>query len=218
MRIGIIGAGQIGGTLARRLAELGHEVRVANSRAPETVPDHVTATGAKAVLAEDAAAGAELVIVSIPQKNTPDLAPGTVPTGVPVIETNNYYPQQRDGLIQAIEDGTPESVWVAGQLGTDSVYKVFNGIWWKHLLEKGVPAGTPGRIALPVAGAPGADKQTVFALVDELGFDPVDGGTLAESWRQQPGTPVYGKDHDAERATAALAGASPERTEEWRAA
>ncbi|SDF80899.1 NADPH-dependent F420 reductase [Pseudonocardia oroxyli] len=218
MRIGIIGAGNIGGTLARRLAELGHEVRVANSRAPETVAAHVTETGAQAVWAKDAAADAELVIVSIPQKNTPNLASGTVPTGVPVIETNNYYPQQRDGLIQEIEDGTPESVWVAGLLGTDSVYKVFNGIYWKHLLEKGVPKGTPGRIALPIAGDPGPFQETVFALVDELGFDPVDGGTLAESWRQQPGTPVYGKDYDVEKTVRALQEAPKERPAEFRAA
>jgi 8-hydroxy-5-deazaflavin:NADPH oxidoreductase len=215
MRIGIIGAGNIGGTLARRLAELGHEVRVANSRAPETVPARATETGAQAVWAAEAPADAELVIVSVPQKNTPDLVP--IPTGVPVIETNNYYPQQRDGRIQAIEDGLTESEWVAGQLGTDSVYKVFNGIYWKHLLERGAPAGTAGRIALPVAGDPGAFRDTVFALVDALGFDPVDAGTLAESWRQQPGTPVYGKDYDAEKTRLALAEAPAERPAEFRA-
>ncbi len=220
MRIGIIGAGNIGGTLARRFAELGHEVRVANSRAPETVPEHATGTGAQAVWAADAAADADVVVVSIPQKNTPDLAAGIVAArkpGAPVIETNNYYPQQRDGLIQAIEDGTPESVWVAERLDAEPVYKIFNGIYWKHLLERGVPAGTPGRIALPIAGAEGPAKETVFALVDELGFDPVDGGSLAESWRQQPGTPVYGKDYDVEKTTLALAEATPERTAEWRA-
>ena len=135
----------------------------------------------------------------------------------PVIETNNYYPQQRDGRIDALEDGTPESVWVAGHLGVP-VVKVFNGIHWKHLLERGKPRGEQGRIALPVAGADGAAKDTVFALVDELGFDPVDAGPLEESWRQQPGTPVYGKDHDAEGVRAALAEATPGRPEEFRAA
>jgi len=218
MRIGIIGAGNIGGTLAKRLAGLGHEVRVANSRAPETVDPAVTATGASAVWAADAAQDADLVIVSIPQKSVPDLAPGVVSgarAGAPVIETNNYYPQ-RDGLIEDIESGTPESVWVAKHLGAP-VYKVFNGIFWKHLLDKGVPAGTPGRIALPIAGADGPGKDAVFALVDQLGFDPVDGGTLEESWRQQPGTPVYGKDFDAAATRAALAEASPERPAEFRA-
>lgn len=220
MRIGIIGAGMIGGTLTRRLTALGHEVRVANSRAPETLADLAAETGATAVWAKDAAEDADVVVVSIPQKNTPDLAPGIVASarpGAPVIETNNYYPQQRDGRIDALENGTPESIWVSGFLGT-RVHKVFNGIWWKHLLEKGAPSGTDGRIALPVAGADGPAKETVFALVDELGFDPVDAGDLEESWRQQPGTPVYGKDYDVERARKALAEASPERPAGFRAA
>lgn len=220
MRIGIIGAGYIGGTLTRRLTALGHEVRVANSRAPETLAELAAETGATPVWAREAAADADVVIVSIPQKNTPDLEPGIVSSakpGAPVIETNNYYPQQRDGRIDALEDGTPESVWVAGLLGTP-VYKVFNGIYWKHLLERGRPSGAEGRIALPVAGADGPGKDTVFALVDELGFDPVDGGPLEESWRQQPGTPVYGKDYDAERTRKALAEATRDRPEDFRAA
>jgi hypothetical protein len=219
MRIGIIGAGMIGGTLTRKLARLGHEVRVANSRDPQTLAELAAETGATAVWAEDAAADADVVIVSIPQKNVPDLAPGIVSkaiTGAPVIETNNYYPQQRDGRIDAIENGTPESVWVADHLGAP-VFKVFNGIFWKHLLERGAPSGTDGRIALPVAGADGPAKQLVFELVDQLGFEPVDGGTLDDSWRQQPGTPVYGKDYDAEGVRTALAEAPPERPAEFRA-
>ena len=220
MRIGIIGAGMIGGTLTRRLRALGHEVRVANSRAPETLAELAAETGATPVWAAEAAVDADVVIVSIPQKNTPDLAPGIVASarpGAPVIETNNYYPQQRDGRIEALENGTPESVWVAEFLGTP-VYKVFNGIYWKHLLERGKPRGEDGRIALPIAGADGPGKDAVSALVDELGFDPVDAGPLEESWRQQPGTPVYGKDYDVEGTRKALAEAPPERPAEVRAA
>jgi predicted dinucleotide-binding enzyme len=219
MRIGIIGAGQIGGTLTRRLTALGHEVRVANSRDPETLADLAAETGATAVWAADAATDAEVVIVSIPQKNVPDLAPGIVKRaapGAPVIETNNYYPKQRDGLITAIEAGQPESAWVAEQLGVP-VFKVFNGIFWKHLLENGTAKGTDGRIALPIAGADGAAKQLVFDLIDSLGFDPVDGGSIEESWRQQPGTPVYGKDYGAADTITALAEASPERSPDFRA-
>jgi 8-hydroxy-5-deazaflavin:NADPH oxidoreductase len=219
MEIGIIGAGQIGGTLTRLLTERGHSVKVSNSRAPETLADLAAETGATAVWAKDAPVDADLVIVSIPQKNVPDLAPGIVATakpGAPVIETNNYYPQQRDGRIEAIEAGTPESVWVSEQLGAP-VFKVFNGIFWKHLRDRGAPAGTEGRIALPIAGDDAANKQIVSGLVDEIGFDPVDAGTLAESWRQQPDTPVYGKDLDAEGTKRALAEASPERPEEFRA-
>ncbi|QHD87503.1 NAD(P)-binding domain-containing protein [Gordonia sp. JH63] len=219
VKIGIIGAGFIGGTLTRRLTSLGHEVRVANSRDPETLAELASETGATAVWAADAAKDADLVIVSIPQKNTPDLAPGILDArkpDAPVIETNNYYPQQRDGKIEAIENGTPESVWVSDLLGVP-VYKVFNGIYWKHLLNKGVPAGTEGRIALPIAGDDTAGKEIVFRVVDELGFDPVDAGPLAESWRQQPGTPVYGKDFGVDDTLKALADASSERTAEWRA-
>ena len=217
MKVGIIGAGQIGGTLVRRLRELGHEVNVANSRAPETLAELAGETGASAVWARDAAAVADLVIVSIPQKNVPDLATGIVDArkpGAPVIETNNYYPQQRDGEIAAIEDGQLESAWVAEQIGAP-VYKVFNGIWWKHLLESGTPGGSPKRIALPIAGDDGPGRALVHDVVDQLGFDPVDAGSIHESWRQQPGTPVYGKDFDAEDTRKALAAATPERTAEW---
>jgi predicted dinucleotide-binding enzyme len=220
MEIGIIGAGQIGGTLTRLLTKQGHTVRVSNSRDPETLADLAAETGATAVWAKDAPVDADLVIVSIPQKNTPDLAEGIVSTrkpDAPVIETNNYYPQQRDGRIDAIEEGTPESVWVAEQLDAP-VFKVFNGIFWKHLLENGVPRGTAGRIALPIAGDDPAGKQIVSDLVDSIGFDPVDAGTLAESWRQQPDTPVYGTDLDAAGAKKALAEASAERPEGFRLA
>ncbi len=219
MRIGIIGAGNIGGTLTRRLASLGHEVFVANSRDPQTLADLAAETGSTAVWAADAATDADVVIVSIPQKNVPDLAAGIVAKakpGAPVIETNNYYPQQRDGRIDAIENGTPESAWVAEHLGAP-VIKIFNGIFWKHLLERGKPAGTDGRIALPVAGANGPAKDVALALVDQLGFDPVDAGSIEESWRQQPGTPVYGKDYDVEKTRKALAEAPRERPAEFRA-
>lgn len=219
MDIGIIGAGKIGGTLTRLLAGLGHDIRVANSRAPETLADLAAETGATAVWAADAPVDADLVIVSIPQKNVPDLAPGIVATrrpGAPVLETNNYYPRERDGLIEAIEAGTAESVWVSELLGAP-VFKVFNGIFWKHLLERGTPPGAEGRIALPIAGDDPENKRVVFELIDALGFDPVDGGTLAESWRQQPGTPVYGKDLDAAGAAQALTEASPERPAAFRA-
>jgi predicted dinucleotide-binding enzyme len=219
MEIGIIGAGFIGGTLARRLTTLGHTVRVANSRDPQTLSDLAAETGARAVWAAEAATDADLVIVSIPQKNVPELAAGIVSgakAGAPVIETNNYYPQQRDGYIEEIEDGTPESVWVSERLGAP-VFKVFNGIYWQRLLEGGLPAGTAGRIALPVAGDDPEAKRIVFGLVDDLGFDPVDGGSLAESWRQQPGTPVYGADLDAAGAQRALLEASPDRPAEFRA-
>ena len=168
MDIAVIGAGNIGGTLVRNLTKLGHTVVMANSRAPETLSDLAAETGATAVWAKDAAKDADLVILSIPQKNVPDLAEGIVDArkpGAPVIETNNYYPRERDGRIDAIEDGTPESAWVAEHIGAP-VVKVFNGIYWKHLLEKGSVKGTQGRIALPIAGDDEDAKKLVFELVD----------------------------------------------------
>ena len=218
MKIGIIGAGHIGGTLTRRFRELGHEVTVANSRAPETLADLAAETGATAVWAADAATDADVVVVSIPQKNVVDLADGIVEgrtPGAPVIETNNYYPE-RDGEIAAIEDGQVESAWVSEQIGAP-VYKVFNGIFWKKLLADGKPAGATDRIALPVAGEDGRGREVIHELVDQLGFDPVDAGPIAESWRQQPGTPVYGTDLNADAARRALAEATPERTPRWSA-
>ena len=130
-----------------------------------------------------------------------------------MIDTGNYYPRQRDGRIDEIEAGMPESQWVSQQLGRP-VIKAFNNIYAQHLRDHGQPAGSPGRIALPVAGADPA-KATVMALVDALGFDAVDAGGLEDSWRQQPGTPVYASDHDADGVRCALAEASPERPREF---
>jgi len=218
MKIGIIGAGQIGGTLTRRFGELGHEVFVANSREPETLSDLAAETGATAVSVTEAVRSVDLIVVTIPQKNVPNLPAGLfadTPDRVVVVDTGNYYPRQRDGRIEAIESGLPESQWVAQQLGRP-VVKAFNNIYARHLLELGRPKGTAGRIALPVAGDDEAAKATVLDLVDALGFDGVDAGGLGESWRQQPGTPVYTKDFDAEGVRRALSEANKERTSEWR--
>lgn len=219
VKIGIIGAGNIGGALVRRFRQLGYDVAVANSRGPETLAELARETGASAVAVREAARGRDVVVVTIPQKTIPDLPAGLfadVPASVVVIDTGNYYPQQRDGKIAEIEGGATESAWVASKLGRP-VVKTFNNIYAKHLLERGKPAGAPDRIALPIAGDDANAKAVVMRLVDELGFDPVDAGTLAESWRQQPGTPCYGADDTAEALRTALAAATSERKPEWRA-
>jgi len=219
MRIGIIGAGNIGGTLARRLAALGHDVSVANSRGPETLRDFAKEAGVRAVTVREAARAGEIVILSIPEgrvRELPrDLFDG-VPDDVVVVDTGNYYPE-RDGRIEEIEAGMPESRWVSMMLGRP-VVKAFNNIYAKDLRDRGTPPGTKGRRALPVAGDDPEAKRKVMRLVDELGFDPIDAGSLDESWRQQPGTPVYGPDYDAGQTRRALAAARPERPAEFRAA
>ncbi|HLN97631.1 MAG TPA: NAD(P)-binding domain-containing protein [Pyrinomonadaceae bacterium] len=219
MNIGIIGAGNIGGNLTRRFQELGHKVFVANSRSPETLADLAAETGATPVTVEEAAGSGDVVIVTIPEKNIPslprDLFAG-VPDNVVVVDTGNYYPQQRDGQIAGIEGGMVESGWVSQQLGRP-VVKAFNNIYAEHLLKLGKPPGAPGRIALPVAGDDDRAKSVVLKLVDELGFDGVDAGHLDDSWRQQPGTPVYAADFDADGVRRALASATQERKPEWRA-
>ncbi|MGW2157367.1 NADPH-dependent F420 reductase [Nonomuraea sp. NPDC001699] len=218
MKIGIIGAGNIGGTLTRRLTELGHEVAVANSRGPQTLADLAAETGATPVTVEEAPRGADVVVVTIPQGKVPELPDdlfGDVTGGLTVVDTGNYYPQ-RDGRIDEIEAGMPESRWVEQQLG-HPVVKAFNNIYADHLGHGGRPSGSPGRIALPVAADDERGKKIVMALVDALGFDPVDAGGLDESWRQQPGSPVYTTDKDAEGVREALAQARQERTPEWRA-
>ncbi|MEU8028150.1 NAD(P)-binding domain-containing protein [Streptomyces sp. NPDC049099] len=219
MKIGIIGAGNIGGNLTRRLTALGHEVSVANSRGPETLKELAAETGATAVRAEDAAQGAQVVVVTVPLKAVPDLPSGLLDgaaEGVAVIDTGNYYPQQRDGRIAAIEDeGLTESRWTERHLG-HPVIKAFNGTYAQDILDRPRPAGDPERIALPVAGDDEQAKRTVRALIDELGFDTVDAGPLDDSWRQQPGTPVYGLRAGVEGVKKALAEASPERPADFR--
>jgi predicted dinucleotide-binding enzyme len=156
-------------------------------------------------------------VVTIPEAKIRDL-PRDMFAGVPdevvVIDTGNYYPRERDGRIGEIEAGITESRWVANQLGRP-VVKAFNNIYAQHLLERGRPAGSQGRIALPVAGDDKNAKATVMRLVDQFGFDAIDAGGLDESWRQQPGTPGYTADLDAEGVRRALAQASKERTPKW---
>ncbi|HVJ16384.1 MAG TPA: NAD(P)-binding domain-containing protein [Polyangiaceae bacterium] len=217
MKIGIIGAGNIGGTLARRWTSLGHEVLIANSRGPETLRELARETGAKAVTVAEVVQGVEVVVITIPQKAVLALPKdlfANVSKDVIVLDTNNYYPA-RDGRIEAIEQGAIESVWVSEQVGRP-VLKVFNNIGHQSLFEKGAPKGTPGRLALPVAGDDATAKGKVLRLVEELGFDAVDAGSLADSWRQQPGTPVYVRDFDEPRTMAALAEADHGKRAEYR--
>ncbi len=219
MKIGIIGTGNIGGALTRHLTRTGHTVRIANSRGPDSLKELASETGATAVDVREAVQDVDVIVVSIPQRAVADLPADLfagVPTSVVVIDTGNYYPELRDGHIAELDAGTLDSQWVADRLG-HPVVKAFNNIGAQSLLEKGAPTGAPGRIALSVAGDSQEARSVTLRLIDELGFDGVDAGSLADSWRQQPGTPGYCKDLDAAALTRALADADRSRVTQYRA-
>jgi predicted dinucleotide-binding enzyme len=219
MRVGVIGAGSMGAILARHLATRGHQVSIANSRGPERLTAVAAEIGATPVSVVDAAKAGELVVIAIPTKAVADLPRAlfaNVPGSVIVIDIGNYHPELRDGRIDAIDRGMLDSQWVAQQIGRP-VIKAFNNIFAKSLLEKGLPRGTKGRIALPVAGDSWDAKAAVLRLVDELGFDPVDGGDLDNSWRQQPGTPAYCQDLETAALRRALTEADRSRIADYRA-
>jgi 8-hydroxy-5-deazaflavin:NADPH oxidoreductase len=206
--IGFIGAGNIGQAVARLALEHAYDVVISNSRGPETLDDVVARLGpnAEADTAEGAAARGDIVVVTIPLKAYRGV-PVEPLAGKVVIDTNNYYPQ-RDGRIEELEDGsTTSSSLLQRHLPDSHVVKAFNHIMSAHLLEHAQAAGTADRRALAIAGDDADAKATVGRLIDELGFDVVDIGTLAESWRIQPDTPGYGPRLDVEGLRAALTAA-----------
>jgi 8-hydroxy-5-deazaflavin:NADPH oxidoreductase len=216
MDIGIIGSGNIGGTLARHLTALGHRVLIANSRGPASLGDLAAETGATAATVEKAAGAQDVVIIAVPEKAVPRLPRDVLAASSAVIvDTGNYYPS-RDGRIAEIEDGLAESEWVARVLGVP-VIKAFNNIVAPSLATRGRPAGVTGRVCLSVAGDLPHAKTAVLGLVDALGFDGIDAGTLADSWRQQPGTPAYCRDLDADGLRAALTQADVAQIARYRA-
>jgi len=211
MKIGIIGTGNIGGTLARKLSAAGHEVRIANSRGPEGVRAFAKEIGALPVDVRGAVEGADVVILSIPFPAVAKLPKGlfdNLPASVPVVDTSNYYPGLRDPRIPDVDAGQVESLWVAEQIGRP-IIKAFNNILAYSLANLDRPLGASDRLAVAIAGDDARAKAIVSVLVNEIGFDPVDAGALAESWRQQPSTPVYCCDWNAGETREALAAAKP---------
>ncbi|MCK9903581.1 NAD(P)-binding domain-containing protein [Frankia sp. Cpl3] len=207
MKIGILGAGHIGKTLVRTLSEAGHDVKIANSRGPHSISPDILSSGGRAVTAEDAVTNVDVVILSIPFSKILAVAPllSAVPDETVVIDTSNYYPA-RDGKIDAVEAGQVESLWVAEQLGRP-IAKAWNAIGAASFAEKGKPAGAPDRIALPIAADRDEDRRVTLKLVEDTGLDAFDAGSLADSWRQQPGAPAYCTDLTRDAMGAALAAA-----------
>jgi predicted dinucleotide-binding enzyme len=206
--IGLIGAGNIGQAVARLAVDHGYDVVLSNSRGPETLSDVAAGLGehAQADTAEGAAARGDLVVVTIPMHAYRDV-PVAPLAGKVVIDTNNYYPE-RDGQIAALDaHETTSASLLQEHLPESQVVKAFNHIQSAHLVEHAQEAGTADRRALAIAGDHDEAKATVARLIDELGFDVVDVGPLAESWRIEPGTPGYGPRLDATAMRDALASA-----------
>ncbi|MPQ98364.1 NADP oxidoreductase [Modestobacter sp. I12A-02628] len=204
--VGIIGAGNIGAALAKISLDAGYDVVIANSRGPETLGDLVAELGARetsratarAATAAEAGAAGDLVVVTVPLKNVPDL-PVEPLAGKVVIDTNNYYPE-RDGHIAALDDETTTTAeLLQAHLPTSTVVKAFNHIYSEHLVTKRSPSGTPHRRALAIAGDLPAAKTVVGSYIDDLGFDVLDLGPLAEGWRIQRDTPGYGPEYDVDQ-------------------
>ena len=196
MNIGIIGSGEMGSCLASKFVQLGHTVSIANSRGPASLKQLTGDIGAEATTVEEATKNKKVIVVSISQKNVQALPKNLfkdLPEDVVVIATGNYYPNLRDGSIPALDQTGIDSLWVREQLGVP-VVKVFNSILATSLKVLGRPKGDKNRIALAVSGDDTKAKEVVFKLVDELGFDFFDVGTIAQSWQQQPGSPVYCRD------------------------
>jgi predicted dinucleotide-binding enzyme len=196
MNIGIIGSGGMGRCLASKFVNLGHAVSIANSRGPASLKQLTRDIAAEAVTVEEATKNKQVIVVSIPSRNVPDLPKELfkhLPKDVIVIDTMNYYPTLRDGALPALDQSGIDSLWVQEQLGIP-VVKVFNSILAESLQDMGRPKGEKNRIALAVSGDDTKAKEVVFRLVEELGFDPFDVGTIARSWKQQPGSPIYCRD------------------------
>ncbi|MFF0175020.1 NADPH-dependent F420 reductase [Micromonospora profundi] len=190
--LGLIGAGMIGSTLARLAVAAGLDVVLSNSRGPETLADLVADLGdhARAGTPADAARAGDLVVATIPL-NAYRRLPAAELAGKIVIDTLNYYPQRDDRMPELDSNELTSSQLVQRHLAGSRVVKAFNNITYLSLGKLARPAGDPDRSALPIAGDDIAAKAEVAALLDTLGYDAVDIGTLADSWRSEPNTPVY---------------------------
>jgi 8-hydroxy-5-deazaflavin:NADPH oxidoreductase len=182
--IGFIGSGNIGQVLARQVIAAGYDVVMSNSRRAETLAPLVAALGprARAATSDQAATAGDLVVVAIPFRNVAQV-PVQPLAGKVVIDVNNYYPP-RDGHLAAIDNGDKASSEIlAAHLPTSRIVKAFNAIMATQIAEHATPPGTPHRRAIPIAGDDEQAKRTVAELIDQIGFDTVDVGSLVDGRR-----------------------------------
>ena len=208
MKIGIIGTGAIGGTIAKKMAAAGHNVKVTNSGDADKLNALAGELGVVAATIENVVKDIDVIILSVPTIAIPTLPNdllANVPENVIVVDTSNYYPF-RDADIEEIKNGKVESVWVAEQLERP-VIKAFNNLLAETLANGGKESGAQDRIAMAVAGDNMEAKKTITKLINDAGFDAVDSGNLSESWKHQPGTPAYCTELTAEELKQALSDA-----------
>ena len=211
MNIGIIGAGEIGGTLIRQYAKAGHKVKMTNASGIEKLRGLAMETGAVPVALADVVKDVNVIVISIPLMKVTELPKNlfdNLPADITVVDTGNYYPM-RDGVIEDIELGMPESVWVSNKIQRP-VVKAYNNLFYRSLLYAGRAKGDASRVALPVAGDDKQSRDIVSILVGDSGFDAYAYGPLGDSWKQQPGSPVYCTDLTLPQLTASLAKAKKE--------
>lgn len=205
MKIGIIGTGAIGGTIAKKMVAAGHNVKVNNSKQGEKLNARALELGTSPATIENVVKDVDVIILSVPTVAIPTLPKdlfAKVPENVIVVDTSNYYPF-RDADIDEIKNGKVESVWVSEQLGRP-VIKTFNNLLAETLENGGKETATENRIAMAVAGDDEEAKKIITGLINDAGFDTVDSGNLSESWRHQPGTPAYCTELNAEELKQAL--------------
>jgi len=192
--LGIIGSGHIGSAVARLAVAADMNVIIANSRGPETLQDLIAELGplAQAGTVAEAAERGDAVVLSIPLKAVPDLPDGLL-AGKLVLDTSNYYPSRDGSIPELLDDSVTTSELVQRQLGGARYVKAFNNILAGHIPALARPAEAADRTALPIAGDDAQAKVEAAEIIGRLGFDTVDAGTLADSWRSEPETPVYGR-------------------------
>lgn len=204
MRVGIIGSSSLAAVLARRLTDAGHEVAVADFEDQARLAELGASTGARVTTVEDLAESSDVVFLAMPFRRCAELPPKPF-IGKIVVDATDYFPQ-RDGSVPELDGRrSTSSQLIAEHLPGAAVVKAFNTVNLLAISETEPLGGYVPRVAIPLAGDDPAAKAVVAGLVTELGFEPVDAGTLADSWRLQPGMPVHGLAASADDVRARIA-------------